>query len=201
MRETPSFSFSEEDVFSLALIGFDMIEGPYLKYKKDAKPAPGVKVDLEAFALNFYLAFKGGNGGLKPKAVVYDDFSIFAVPRGLELLCVFLKSDALPRSFSALAKVAKRALTDLDEEEELGEEENARGGGPAETSDQDENNVEEVKRIIVNLLANARMSTPELRRYFHLSSSQIWRIMDDLESSGKVTRAGRAGRAIIWTSK
>ena len=44
------------------------------------------------------------------------------------------------------------------------------------------------------------MSTPELRRYFKLTSSQIWKLMSDLESAKKAKRTGKKGRAVFWTA-
>jgi hypothetical protein len=44
------------------------------------------------------------------------------------------------------------------------------------------------------------MSTPELRKYFKLSNSQIWKVMSDLENDQKVDRVEKRGRAIIWTA-
>ena len=63
-----------------------------------------------------------------------------------------------------------------------------------------ENTVEEMKRLIVNLLSGVEMSTPELRRYFKLSNSQIWKVMADLENSRKVKRARKQGRTVLWTA-
>ena len=62
-----------------------------------------------------------------------------------------------------------------------------------------EDTVEEIKRLILNLLNGTEMSTPELRRYFKLSNSQIWKVMSDLENNKKVKRAKKKGRAVIWT--
>ncbi len=64
----------------------------------------------------------------------------------------------------------------------------------------DENTVEEIMRLIPNILSEAKMSTPELRRYFKLSNSQIWKIMSELESAKKITRAEKKGRSIMWTA-
>ena len=44
------------------------------------------------------------------------------------------------------------------------------------------------------------MSTPELRKYFKLSNSQIWKVMSELESSNKVKRAEKKGRSQLWTA-
>jgi predicted HTH transcriptional regulator len=64
----------------------------------------------------------------------------------------------------------------------------------------DGNTIDEVKRLIPNLLNDTRMSTPELRRYFKLSNSQIWKVMSDLESSNKIKRVDKKGRSVIWTA-
>ena len=64
-----------------------------------------------------------------------------------------------------------------------------------------ENTIEEMKRLIVNLLSGVEMSTPELRKYFKLSNSQIWKVMASLENSRMVRRARKQGRTILWTAK
>ena len=63
-----------------------------------------------------------------------------------------------------------------------------------------EDTVEEMKRIIINLLSGVEMSTPELRKYFKLSNSQIWKVMADLENSRMVKRARKQGRTVLWTA-
>ena len=56
-----------------------------------------------------------------------------------------------------------------------------------------EEELEEIKRLIENLLSGTEMSTPELRRYFQLSNSQVWKIMSDLETSKKIQRTDKKG--------
>ena len=75
-------NFNENELFGAALIGFDMIDGPYIKYKKEYG-APSNLMNLDDFAMNFYLAFRGGNGGKKPRAILYDKFYIVAFPQDL----------------------------------------------------------------------------------------------------------------------
>ncbi len=183
-------NFDEKDVLSMALVGFDMINGPMLKWKQDFQKS-NLAINLDEFAANFYLAFKGGNDGIKPKAILYDDFYIVAFPRGLELACLFLKPSDMAPQLAQLSKVAERVILHKDAEEEQ--------AADASTSDTGQN-VEEVKRILTNLLRNTEMSTPELRRAFNLNNSQIWKIITDLEDHGKIKRNGRQGRAICWTS-
>lgn len=175
-------------MFGAALIGFDMIDGPFLKWKKDYQQASNL-LDLDDFAMNFYLAFKGGNAGKKPRAILYDNFYIVAFPNDLELCCLFMKPQGVDANLKALNKVASRIIVEMEEDE-----------AAEDSDDSDEDEVEEIKRLIVNLLNGTEMSTPELRRYFKLSNSQIWKVMYDLENNNQITRTEKKGRAVFWTA-
>jgi len=183
-------NFIESEIFGAALIGFDMIDGPFLKWRKEySKVGKGVNID--DFAMNFYLAFRGGNESIKkPRAILYDKFYIVAFPKDLELCCLFMKPKNIDNNINQLNKIASRIVTEM----EVSEEENEN------TKDSDENTVDEIKRLIPNLLNGTEMSTPELRRYFKLSNSQIWKVMSDLESSRKIKRAEKRGRSVFWTT-
>jgi hypothetical protein len=183
--------FNEQEVFGAALIGFDMIDGPFLKWKKEYNKTKNM-VKLDDFAMNFYLAFRGGNAsGKKPRAILYDNFYIVAFPRDLELCCLFMKPQNLDENIKQLNKVASRIISEME----------VKVKPEAEVpDDSDENTVEEIKRLIPNLLSEAKMSTPELRRYFKLSNSQIWKVMSDLENSRKIKRAEKKGRTQLWTA-
>ncbi|MFX1374855.1 MAG: hypothetical protein ACFFA0_03480 [Promethearchaeota archaeon] len=184
-------NFNEQELFGAALIGFDMIDGPFLKWKKEYNKAKNM-VKLDDFAMNFYLAFRGGNAsGKKPRAILYDKFYIVAFPRDLELCCLFMKPQNLDENIKQLNKVASRIISEMESVDQPETE---------EIKDSDDNTVEEIKRLIPNLLSDTKMSTPELRRYFKLSNSQIWKIMSDLENSKKIKRAEKKGRSILWTA-
>ena len=184
-------NFNEQELFGAALIGFDMIDGPFLKWKNEYNKTKDL-VKLDDFAMNFYLAFRGGNAsGKKPRAILYDNFYIVAFPRDLELCCLFMKPQNLDENIKQLNKVASRIISEM----ELIEKPEAEV-----PKDSDENTVEEIKRLIPNLLTDTKMSTPELRRYFKLSNSQIWKVMSDLENSRKIKRAEKKGRAQLWTA-
>jgi len=183
--------FTENEIFGAALIGFDMIDGPFIKWKKEYNNSRN-RVDLNDFAMNFYLAFRGGNASVKkPRAILYDKFYIVAFPKDLELCCLFMKPQNLDNNMKQLDKIASRIIVEMVENEEVETKE----------KDSDEDSVEEIKRLIPNLLnGGAEMSTPELRRYFKLSNSQIWKVMSDLENAQMIKRAGKKGRAIFWTA-
>jgi hypothetical protein len=184
-------NFNENEMFGAALIGFDMIDGPFLKWKKQFNKNRDL-INLDDFAMNFYLSFRGGNAGKKPKAILYDDFYIVAFPRDLELCCLFMKPQGIKSNIKKLNKIASRIIIDMEEAEESKKED--------DSEESDEDTVEEIKRLIVNLLNDAEMSTPELRKYFKLSNSQIWKLMSDLESSQKIKRTRKKGRAQLWTA-
>ncbi|MFX0101761.1 MAG: hypothetical protein ACFFCS_19510 [Candidatus Hodarchaeota archaeon] len=180
----------ENDVSSVINIGFDMIMGPMLRWKKDVT-ASNVNLDYDQFSMATYLAFKGGNdGGPRPQAIVYDGFSVVGFPKGLDLICVFLKNN---RALTNMAKLKVYAETIASEMEKDDEEDDSTGDpGNAESND-------ECKRIICNMLRGNELSTPELRKAFELTNSSIWRLMGDLEHDGVVKRSGKSGRSILWT--
>ena len=182
-------NFNENELFGAALIGFDMIDGPFLKWKKEYG-SPTNLLKLDDFAMNFYLAFRGGNAGKKPRAILYDKFYIVAFPKDLELCCLFMKPQGIDRNIKQLNKIANRIVHEMDVKEE-------EHGIPTVSN---EDTIEEMKRLIVNLLSGIEMSTPELRKYFKLSNSQIWKVMASLESSREVKRARKQGRTIMWTA-
>jgi hypothetical protein len=184
-------NFTESEIFGAALIGFDMIDGPFLKWKKEYNNN-GNSVKLDDFAMNFYLAFRGGNEAVKkPRAILYDNFYIVAFPRELELCCLFMKPEDLENNLTQLNKIASRIINEMEPEDD---------DDDTDAKDSDENTIEEIERLIPNLLNGTKMTTPELRRYFKLSNSQIWKIMSDLENSKKVIRTGKKGRSVCWTA-
>ncbi|KKK40159.1 MAG: hypothetical protein Lokiarch_53720 [Candidatus Lokiarchaeum sp. GC14_75] len=182
-------NFSKEEIFGAAIIGFDMIDGPFLKWKKEYSGAnEKYSVNLDDFAMNFYLAFRGGNQGKKPRAILYDNFYIVAFPNDLELCCLFMKPQGIENNIKQLNKIASKIVTEVElEVDNVNQPEN-----------NEEDEIEEIKRLIPNLLSGVKMSTPELRRYFKLSNSQIWKVMSELENSKKIKRAEKKGRSQLW---
>ncbi len=181
--------FASEEIISVALISFDIIDGPFLKWRKQYSTQE-ININLDDFAMNFYLAFRGGNAGKKPRAILYDSFYIVAFPKDLELCCLFMQPQGIENNIKQLNRIASRIVDEMEIELE--------GNEPEDQSDND--TVEEIKRLILNLLNCTEMSTPELRKYFKLNNSQIWKVMSDLESSNKVKRADKKGRAVYWTA-
>jgi uncharacterized membrane protein len=101
-----------------------------------------------------------------------------------------MKPKDLENNITQLNKIASRIIIEMENDTD-----------DDNTKESDENTVEEIERLIPNLLNGTKMTTPELRRYFKLSNSQIWKVMSDLENSNKIIRAGKKGRSIYWTAK
>jgi DNA-binding transcriptional regulator GbsR (MarR family) len=59
---------------------------------------------------------------------------------------------------------------------------------------------EEVKRIIINMLHGQEMSTPEIRRCFKMTNSEVWKVISELEEAQMITRTQKLGRTQMWTS-
>ena len=140
--------------------------------------------------MNFYLAFRGGNSGKKPRAILYDDFYIVAFPNDLELCCLFMKPQNVDSNIKQLNKIASRLINEMETEDIEDEI----------STNSDEDEIDEVERLIINLLNSSEMSTPELRKYFKLSNAQIWKLMSELETAKKIRRTEKRGRAVYWTA-
>ena len=57
---------------------------------------------------------------------------------------------------------------------------------------------DEVKRIIMNMLGGESLTTPEIRRYFKMTNSEVWKVMSELEENQQIVRTEKVGRAWAW---
>ncbi len=183
-----------DGISSAMSIGFDMIAGPMVRWKKEIDAKNSMKLDYDHFALATYLAFKGGNAvGPVPQAIVYDSFSVVGFQNGMDLVCLFLKSTKGLENMARLKSLADDISAQMEMEEVTDELAN-----PAAQSEESEN-TKEIERIICNMLRKNTMSTPEIRKHFKITSSETWAIMSNLEHDGLVKRAGKDGRSVLWT--
>jgi uncharacterized membrane protein len=186
-------NFNEKEIIATAMIGFDMIEGPSIKWYRQFLERE-FNIDMQSFLMNFYLSFRGGDENLQPRAILYPNFYIVAFPRGLELCCLFMQPENLQQQLNRLNQIANELMNQMDQVEE----ERANQNNDPELENEKE--YSEIKRIVVNLLNGQEISTPELRRYFKLSNSEIWQIMSQLEEINKVIRTQKVGRTQYWTA-
>ncbi len=182
--------FNENDILSAGMIGFDLVEGPYLKFFQEFQKM-NFRFDMESFLMNFYLSFRGGDETLQPLAILYHDFYVVAFSRGLELCCLFMRPENIGLKIDRLSQIADGLIVQMDEQEETQLE---------NQPNQDSQDEHEIKRIVVNLLNKQEKSTPELRRYFKLTNSEIWRVMSQLEEANRVIRTQKIGRSQYWTA-
>lgn len=185
--------FEEQEIFAAALIGFDMIEGPEIKWFNTFRKLP-VDIEMENFLMNFYLSFRGGDDALQPLAILYKEFYLVAFPRGLELCCLFMEPDNLQLKLDRLNTIASEIMYQMDLQDEDSEV-------AQEYANDTENYYGEIKRLVINLLHGQEVSTPEIRRYFKLSNSEIWKVMSQLEENNAVHRTQKVGRTQYWTAK
>ncbi len=182
-------NFDESEIISAAMLGFDMIEGPILKNVVTFVENE-INIDYENFLMNFYLSFRGGNSGLKPTAILYDDFYVVAFPRGLELCALFMKPRNINMKLKRLHEIAEEIVYQMDEKEEMLKQTES----PSTSQDYDE-----VKRIIMTMLGGESLTTPEIRRYFKMTNSEVWKVMSELEENQQIARTEKIGRAWAWT--
>ncbi|MBN2156015.1 MAG: hypothetical protein JW776_08230 [Candidatus Lokiarchaeota archaeon] len=182
-------NFDENEIISAAKLGFDLIEGPILKSVVTFVENE-INIDYENFLMNFYLSFRGGNSGLKPTAILYDNFYVVAFPRGLELCALFMKPRNIDMKLKRLHEIAEDIIYQMDQKEEMSED------GDLTTISQD---YDEIKRIIMNMLSGETLTTPEIRRYFKMTNSEVWKVMSELEEREVIQRTQKVGRAWAWT--
>lgn len=182
-------NFDENEIISAAILGFDMIEGPILK-NVETFVENEINIDYENFLMNFYLSFRGGNSGLKPTAILYDEFYVVAFPRGLELCALFLKPRGIDKKLKRLHEIAEEIVFRMDQKDEL-----MKNMGISTVS----HDYDEVKRIIMNMLGGESLTTPEIRRYFKMTNSEVWKVMSELEEQEQIMRTQKIGRAWSWS--
>ena len=161
-----------ENIQSIAVIGFDTITGPVLKWKKEFQNSD---VKVEQFITSFYIMFNNGSNFL-PKAIQFENFSVITLFREMDLTCFFLKEKILdPSNLEELENEYVPKLEKAVKEKSIKEE-------------------------MVELLENQEMTVKELRKHFKFNANTVRKYLKALEEEGKAIRKGNEGRAIIWGS-
>jgi len=171
-----------KDIDSIALIGFDITQGPVLKWKKSYSKES--KINIDELYTNFYIMFKGG-GRFKPKSIIFDEFQLVAFADQMDLLCVFLNRTISQENYKALKEIA--------------ETENNQQGNVKSTPLESES--DQFKSHLIELLTNEkRLTIQQLKKHFPVSYWTIRRYLTDLEADGKVVR-NNEGKTHIWSVK
>ncbi|MFX0137973.1 MAG: DeoR family transcriptional regulator [Candidatus Hodarchaeota archaeon] len=162
---------NQNDIQSIAVIGFDEITGPVLKWKRDFTNKP---IQVENFLTSFYIMFNNGSSFM-PKAIQYDNFSVITIFKEMDLTCFFLKDKNLLDATN-LEQLENDYIPKLKKE------------------------VKEktIKEEMVGLLESKKMTVKEIRKHFKFNANTIRKYLRALEEEGKAKRKGTDGRAIIW---
>ena len=169
---------NQSDITSIAIIGFDTLSGPVLRYKKHIDNA--VKIDLEAHLTPFYLMFNGGSE-LKPNVIYYDDYKVYTFMREMDLYCFFMKKGT-------------------NDEQEYQELKNAapKWFPPLQPQKKDLT----MKQKMQKVLEEQELTVADLRKHFRFNTKTVQKYLKELEEEGIVERKGKAqNRAIIWGVK
>lgn len=162
---------TEENIQSIAVIGFDNVTGPILKWKKEF---PDSNVQVEQFLTSFYIMFNNGSS-FRPMAMQFDNFSVITIFKEMDLICFFLKNKNLIDSTN-LDEMEKKYIPKLEKQAQ-------------EKSMKDE---------LSELLQARQMTVKEIRKHFKFSPNTIRKLLKALEEEGKATRIGLDGKAVIW---
>lgn len=164
---------NQEDIQSIAVIGFDTVTGPVLKWKKEFEES---NVHIEQFLTSFYIMFNNGSRFF-PKAIQYEDFSVITIFREMDLTCFFLKDKDLLNT-SNLEELEKQYIPKFEKQVKE----------------------KSIKEEMVELLENQEMTVKDLRKHFKFNANTVRKYLKELEEEGKAIRRGADGRAIIWGS-
>lgn len=164
-----------DQVKSIAMIGFDTLKGPVVEWNK--KISQDFSLDIAQFCTPFYLMFQSGNG-IKPRAIVFEDFSVVAFTKEMNLLLLFLNAD-VQQDYEVLFQFAKSHFP--------------------------KDHVKKPKEITVKdqmldiLREQQKMTISDLKQSFKYDRKTVRRYLYDLMLSGKVKRDGKRGRETIWS--
>ncbi|MHA1595475.1 MAG: hypothetical protein ACTSXJ_04465 [Candidatus Baldrarchaeia archaeon] len=102
------FEFGVKDIAAIVKIDFDIEQGPVLKEVK--KLDENFNVNIEDLFVNIYLWFMGGSlDKPKPRFIAFDEFSIAAFIKEMEVTCVFIKgNDGLEKSMSHIREIVEK---------------------------------------------------------------------------------------------
>lgn len=161
----------EENIQSIAVIGFDNVAGPILKWKKEFINS---NFQVEQFLTSFYLMFNNGSQFM-PKAIQFETFSVVTIFKDMDLICFFLKDQNL-LDYNKVAQLEKQYVPKMKKQVKE----------------------KSIKSKMVELLKNQQMTVKEIRKHFRFNTNTVRKYLRALEEEGKAKRKGSQGKAIIW---
>lgn len=168
----------QSDLQSVAVISFDTLSGPVLRYQK--KFDKSFTLNIAENLTSFYLMFNGGSA-LKPKVIQYDEFRVFTFMKELDLYCFFLKvKEADQRDYQELEANASKLI-------------------PTINKPKGKLTIKEKMRIY---LQEQTMTVKQLRKHFRFNMATVRKYLKGLEEEGIVETKGKDHcKEIIWGLK
>ncbi|MHA1783650.1 MAG: ArsR family transcriptional regulator [Candidatus Helarchaeota archaeon] len=162
---------------SVALIGFDTLSGPVLRFAKKFSDN-ALNFNLEANLTSFYLMFNGG-GQFRPREIGFDDFKVVTFMKELDLYCFFLKN-AESGNYQQFEKLADQIFPK-----------------------QEKTKTKTIKEKMIDLLNKQKLTVKEIKKHFKFSISTVRKYLKCLEAEGKVECIGTTEKnnAYIYSAK
>ena len=166
----------KKDLHSVALIGFDTLSGPVLRFSKDFSNE-SLNFDLDANLTSFYLMFNGG-GQFRPREIGFDEFKVVTFMKELDLYCFFLRN-----SSSGNYKEYENFAEEIFPKQESRKEKT-------------------IKETMLELLNEQSLTVKEIKKHFNFSVSTVRKYLKALEQEGKVEclGAGDETKAYLYTT-
>ena len=167
----------KKDLHSVALIGFDTLSGPVLRFSKEFSNE-SLNFDLNDNLTSFYLMFNGG-GQFKPREIGFDEFKVVTFMKELDLYCFFLKNSG-SGNYREYENIAEEIFPKQQTRKE-----------------------KTIKETMIELLNEQKLTVKEIKKHFNFSVSTVRKYLKALESEGKIECLGANDetRAYLYTSK
>lgn len=163
------------EIHSVALIGFDTLSGPVLRFAKQYSKE-NINLNLEANLTSFYLMFNGG-GQFRPREIGFDDFKVVTFMKELDLYCFFLKN-AGSGNYVEYEKMAEKIFPKQETKKEV-----------------------TIKEKMVSLLNDQKLTVKEIKKHFKFSVSTVRKYLKRLEEEGKIAQVDETNnKAYIYSA-
>ncbi|NHI91221.1 MAG: ArsR family transcriptional regulator [Candidatus Lokiarchaeota archaeon] len=162
---------------SVALIGFDTLSGPVLRFSKIFSKQ-SLDFDLESNLTSFYLMFNGG-GQFKPREIGFDQFKVVTFMKELDLYCFFLRN-LESGNYKEFEEIAENIFPKQESRKE-----------------------KTIKEQMIELLEEQKLTVKQIKKHFNFSVSTVRKYLKSLEEEGKVECVGTTDKtnAYLYSTK
>jgi len=163
------------NLHSVALIGFDTLSGPVLRFSKNFSNDK-LNLNLDANLTSFYLMFNGG-GQFRPREIGFEDFKVVTFMKELDLYCFFLKN-AGSGSYGEYEKLAETIFPKQETKKE-----------------------QTIKEKMIGLLNDQGLTVKDIKKHFKFSVSTVRKYLKRLEDEGKIAHVDETeNKAYVYSA-